>query len=318
MGSIDDLGMVPADPNLSDEQTQRDERSTEIHLLDAITFSPRWSLWAGLRQSELQRNSVRTDGSRATHYRQGFTTPWLALGHALGPGEQVYLSWGQGVESEIAPNRRGYRNAGRALPALKSEQVEAGFKHSPSTLDWHVAAFDIQRPAWRDLCDCAMVGGCTRQADGQARHRGMEAEADWRVGNWNLRGSVMALQARREGSADPGLNGLRPTNVPAASLKAQAVYDLASVPGLALLAFVTHEGERRVLPDNSIATPGWTPLDLGACYSHKLGPRTLLWRVGVDNLTDHRAWKEAPYRYDHAYLYTLAPRTFHASVQVSL
>ena len=318
VGSIDGLSVVPADPTLSDEQTNRDERSTELHLQDAITLSPRWSLWAGLRHSGLQRNSLRTDGSRATGYSQGFTTPWLALSHALSPNDQAYLSWGQGVESEVAPNRKGYSNAGQALPALKSEQVEAGFKHSESSLDWHVAGFDIQRPAWRDLGDCSLPSGCTRRADGQARHRGVEVEADWRVGRWNLRGSAMALQARREGSTDSSLNGLRPTNVPAASLKAQAAYNLASVPGLALLAFVTHEGERMVLPDNSIATPGWTKLDLGARYSHKLGPRTLLWRVGVDNLADHRAWKEAPYQYDHAYLYPLAPRTFHASVQVSL
>ena len=318
VGSSDGLSVVPADPTLSDEQTNRDERSTELHLQDAISLSPRWSLWAGLRHSELRRNSARTDGSRASHYSQGFTTPWLALSHAFSPSDQAYLSWGQGVESEVAPNRPGYSNAGQALPALKSEQIEAGFKHSEPTLDWHVAAFDIQRPAWRDLGDCNLPSGCSRRADGQARHRGLETEADWRFGRWNLRGSAMALQARREGSTDPGLNGLRPTNVPATSLKAQAAYNLAAVPGLALLGFVSHEGERMVLPDNSTATPGWTKLDLGARYSHKLGPRTLLWRVGVDNLADHRAWKEAPYQYGHAYLYPLAPRTFHASVQVSL
>ena len=318
VGSIDGLSVVPADPTLNYPQTNRDERSTEWHLQDAITLSPRWSLWAGLRRNELRRNSVQTDGLLATHYTQGFTTPWLALSHAFNPRDLAYLSWGQGVESEVVPKLPQYSNAGQALPALKSEQVEAGFKHSDGALGWHIAAFDIQRPAWRDLGDCSVPGSCTRRADGQARHRGLEAEADLRVGPWNLRGSAMALQARREGSTDPTLNGLRPTNVPAASLKAQAAYNLAALPGLALLGFVSHEGERMVLPDNRIATPGWTKLDLGARYSHKLGTRSLLWRVGVDNLADHRAWKEAPYQYGHAYLYPLAPRTFHASVQIGL
>ena len=318
VGSIDGLSVVPADPTLNYPQTNRDERSTEWHLQDAITLSPRWSLWAGLRRNELRRNSVPTDGLLATDYTQGFTTPWLALSHAFNPRDLAYLSWGQGVESEVVPKLPQYSNAGQALPALKSEQVEAGFKHNDGALGWHIAAFDIQRPAWRDLGDCSVPGSCTRRADGQARHRGLEAEADLRVGPWNLRGSAMALQARREGSTDPTLNGLRPTNVPAASLKAQAAYNLAALPGLALLGFVSHEGERMVLPDNRIATPGWTKLDLGARYSHKLGTRSLLWRVGVDNLADHRAWKEAPYQYGHAYLYPLAPRTFHASVQIGL
>ena len=316
VGSIDGLSVVPADPTLSDEQTHRDERSTEWHLQDAITLSPSWSLWAGLRNSKLQRDSVRTDGSRATHYTQSFTTPWLALSHAFNPRDLAYLSWGQGVESEVAPNRPRYSNAGQALPALKSEQVEAGFKHNGGMLVWQVAAFDIRRPVWRDVGDCSIAAGCSRTADGRARHRGMEAEADWRSGAWNLRASAMSLQARREGSADTSLNGLRPTNVPATSLKVQAAYNVAALPGLALLGFVTHEGERMVLPDNSIATPGWTKLDLGLRYSQKLtGKQLLVWRMGIDNLADRRAWKEAPYQYDHAYLYPLAPRTFHASVQ---
>ncbi len=318
VGTVDGKTRVPADASLTDEQTNRQERSTELHLQDAITLSPQWALWAGLRHSRLHRESVRTDGSRPTRYEQGFTTPWLALSHALNPQDLAYLSWGQGVESEVAPNRSRYSNAGQALPALKSRQVEAGFKHAGATLDWHLAAFDIQRPVWRDIGACAAAGTCTRQADGQARHRGVEAEVDWRVGAWNLRSSAMALQTRREGSQDNTLNGLRPTNVPASSLKTQAAYNVAAVPGLALLGFVTYEGNRMVLPDNRIATPGWTRLDLGLRYRQQWGAQTLIWRAGVDNLADHRAWKEAPYQYDHAYLYPLAPRTLHASVQLAL
>lgn len=318
VGTIDGLSVVPADPTLTDENTNRDERSTELHLQDSFTLTPQWSLWLGLRHSRLQRESVRTDGSRGTHYTQSFTTPWLAASHAFNPQDMAYLSWGQGIESEVAPNRALYTNAGESLPALKSRQVEAGFKHSDSTLDWRVAAFDIRRPAWRDIGNCDVNASCTRSEDGEAHHQGLEAEADWRLGAWNLRGSAMALHARRQGSADASLNGQRPTNVPARSLKLQSAYNVAAVPGLALLGFVTYEGERMVLPDNSIATPGWTRLDLGARYTHKLGAQTLVWRAGIDNLADRRAWKEAPFQYDHAYLYPMAPRTLHASVQINL
>ena len=318
VGRIDGSGQVPSDPTLNLEQTNRDEHSTELHLQDVITLAPQWSLWAGLRHSRLHRESVSTDGSSATQYRQAFTTPWLALSHAVTAKDMAYLSWGQGVESMVTPNLIQYTNAGRTLPSLKSQQVEAGFKHNGQTLDWQLAAFDIRRPTWRDVGDCkyGVADTCTRQVDGQARHRGVEAEVDWRLGAWNLRGSAMTLQARREGSSDTSLNGLRPTNVPASSLKAQAAYNVSALPGLAVLGFVTREGERMVLPDNSVATPGWTRLDLAARYRHKLGTQTLVWRVGIDNLTDHRAWKEAPYQYDHAYLYPLAPRSLHGSVQI--
>ncbi len=317
-GTIDGGSRVPADPSLTDENTNRSERSTELHLQDMVAIADNTSLWIGLRNSRLQRDSVRTDGSRATAYGQSFTTPWLALSQALGEDSTLYASWGQGIESQVAPNRSRYVNAGQPLPALKSRQAEAGYKQSSRSLDWRVAAFDIERPEWRDIGACDVAGSCVERADGTSRHTGVEAEAEWRSGALSLRGSAMALRARREGSSDASLNGKRPTNVPAASLKLQGAYNIAALPGLAVLGFITHEGERMVLPDNTVATPGWTRFDLGARYTQRLGVvNAAVWRVGIDNLANQRAWKEAPYQYGHAYLYPLAPRVIHASVALT-
>ena len=309
-GNIDGQSITSPDASLNDQNTNRDERSTELSLQDRITLSPQWQLWAGLRHSQLDRSSVRTNGSRATTYSQGISTPWLALAYSPTRQGLLYASAGQGVESEVVPNRPSrYSNAGQALPALKSRQFELGYKHRDEAIDWSLVAFDITRPATNDLNGARVI-------DGEARHRGLEAEAEWRSGALSLRGSATWLNARRQGSAVAALNGQRPTNVPASAVKLQAAYNLAQVPGLALLAFVSHEGERMVLPDNSVATPGWTRVDLGLRYRHQLQGHTLTWRAGIDNLADRRAWKEAPYQYEHAYLYPLAPRTLHASVEV--
>ena len=316
-GSIDGQSQVPADPSLTDENTHRDERTTELHLQDAITLSPDWQLWAGLRHTRLHRDSVRTDGSRATAYSQAFTTPWLSLAYQLNDATMVYTSWGQGIESDVAPNRSPYTNAGEALPTLISRQLEAGIKHHSSALDASMAAFDIQRPAASDIGKCSLPLSCSWQIDGSWHHSGLEAEAEWRAGAFSLRGSALALRARREGAAAPSANGLRPTNVPAFSLKLQVAYNLAAVPGLALLGFITHEGQRMVLRDNSIATPGWTRLDLAARYSTRIGGQSTVLRLGLDNALNQRAWKEAPYQFGHTYLYPLAPRTLHASAQFS-
>lgn len=151
---------MPSNPTPYDTNTQRDDGSTEWHLQDAVTLNPQWSLRAGLRHTRLQRESVRTDGLQATRYAQGFTMPWLALSHALDAATQAYLSWGQGVESEVVPNRSDRVNAGQSPPALKSLQVEAGLKHSSAPLDWQVAAFDIKRPAWRDIGTCSAANAC--------------------------------------------------------------------------------------------------------------------------------------------------------------
>ena len=73
-----------------------------------------------------------------------------------------------------------------------------------------------------------------------------------------------------------------------------------------------------VLPDNRVATAGWTRLDLGLRYAHTMAGAHWVWRLGVDNLSDERAWKESPYQYGHAYLYPLAPRTWRAALNVTL
>jgi iron complex outermembrane recepter protein len=326
-GTIDGRSIVPPDPTLTDENTNRNERSTELHLQDMLPLGAQWSLWAGARHTRLDRESARTDGSRATQYTQSFTTPWLAISRAFNAQTQAYASVGEGIESDVAPNRARYANAGQALPALKSRQVEFGLKHASEAIDWRVAAFDIRRPATGDfhtddgaaaLDDCSDTDPCLRRSDGIARHRGIEAEAEWRAGDFSLRGSAMLLRARRNGSSDAAINGLQPTNVPTRSLKLQAAYNVAAVPGLAFVGFITHEGRRMVLADNSIATPGWTRIDLGARFTQRVGEQTLVWRLGLDNATDRRAWQEAPYQFGHAYLYPLAPRTVHASLALRL
>ncbi|MDT7835182.1 TonB-dependent siderophore receptor [Aquabacterium sp. OR-4] len=328
VGSIYQDEALDPDPSLTDDSTNRRERTVELHLQDSLTLSDTLTAWAGLRHSRLHRESRYThpDDPRPTAYAQSLSTPWLGLSRQLGTGSSAYLSWGQGMESEVVPNRARYANAGQALPALKSRQLEAGYKSSSRSLDWRVAAFDIRRPVWSDLLaatgvpvdGCSSSAPCRRAADGAARHQGLEAEAEWRSGPWALRGSAMALHARREGSADSQANGKQPTNVPALSLKAQAAWQVPALPALALLGFITHEGRRQVLPKEQIATPGWTRIDLGARYSQRLGAGTsLVWRAGVDNLANRRAWKEAPFQYGHAYLYPLAPRTFHASAHLN-
>jgi iron complex outermembrane receptor protein len=315
-GTIDGHGIVPADASVPYSNTDRTERSTELHLQDAITLSPQWGLWAGLRHSRLHRASVQTNGSEANAYAQTLTTPWLAVAYTYATQDIGYLSWGRGMESEVVPNRDKYTNAGRALPALESRQIEAGFKHRGERLDWTVAAFDIHRPAASDAGVCGAAAlSCTRIVDGGTRHSGVEAEAEWRTGPWNLRASATALNARRTSPTDTTIDGRRPTNVPAASVKVQAAFNVTRAPGLALLGFVTHEGRRMVLPDNSIATPGWTRLDAGVRYAQHRRTTALVWRAGIDNLTNQRAWKESPYQYGHAYLYPLAPRTLRVSLQ---
>jgi iron complex outermembrane recepter protein len=129
---------------------------------------------------------------------------------------------------------------------------------------------------------------------------------------------VQWLRARREGSQTTAINGLEPTNVPARTLKLHAVYAAPELPGLSMQVGLTHESARMVLPDNSASIHGHTRVDIAARYQAKFGETAAIWRIGIDNLFDQRAWRESPYQFGHSYLFPLAPRTLRASMQLDL
>lgn len=312
VGTADGRTVVDAAPAAADDNTNRDERSTELHVYDQVQ-SGNFGLWLGLRHTQLHRGSasVKT-GIANPAYDQGFTTPWGALTWQLAPQNMLYASAGQGVETYVAPNRSDYGSqAGQPLPAQRSRQIELGYKHEGQHLGWSVAAFDIHRPYVADT-------GTTYTVDGEQRHMGLEAAVDWREGAWSAHASAMRLRARREGAASAAENGLLPANVALRSARGQLGYSPAAAPGLTLMGSLSFEGARQVLPDNSVQIPAWAVLGLSAKQTLRAMGHDLTLRAGVDNLTDRRAWKESPFQFGHAYLYPLAPRTWRASVQVAL
>jgi iron complex outermembrane receptor protein len=317
-GTIDGKTTVPPAPDAVFANTNRDERSTELYARDRIRLGA-WTAWLGVRRTRLERSAVDTQGNGATSYAQSFTAPFGALSWAPAAEQLLYASWGRGIESDVAPVLPMYANAGQALPAAKSTQVEAGWKGSTSAWDWELAVFDIRRPSWRDVGACDGSGAsCTRMLEGTQRHRGADASLDWRRGEWSARVGAQWLHARIEGTGDPALDGTRPPNVPERSLLVGLAWSSAALPGLAVQATARYEGPREVLPDNSIRIGSWTTADLGARYERRVAGVAWTARLGVNNVFDREAWRESPYQFSHAYLFPLAPRTWRMSLQVDL
>jgi iron complex outermembrane receptor protein len=167
-----------------------------------------------------------------------------------------------------------------------------------------------------DSCDRLGTTPCEGMYDGSAVHQGLEAGAHWAAGQWRLDGSMTLLDAKRRGSvAEPSTNGQRPINVPKIVARAKATYLVPMVPGLAIDALVSHEGNRAVLPDQSIMLPSWTRFDAAVRYTTKVQGVTTRWIAGVDNIADRRYWRESPTQFGHVYLFAGAPRTFRLALQ---
>lgn len=295
----------------------RHERTTEWMAQDAITFSPQWQAWLGLRYTQLRRLSAPTDGSQATPIDQDLTTPWAALAWTFAPQTRAYISWGEGAEVEAAPYGGSYSNAGQVLPALKSRQFELGVK-SQSTLQtslghlnqqWGANWFHIHRPVAGD------VGGAYL-TDGGATHQGLEGYWQGRLGAWSAAGSAMVIDAQRDGSATDGVNGKTPVNVPRRTVKLSGAYNWAASLPVTLQADVVHEGARWVDAGNTVLLPAWTRVDVGVRATQTMGPQTVTWRAGVTNLFDKRAWRESPTSFGHIYLFPMTQRTVTLSAQI--
>ena len=350
-GDISGTRTVPADPSLTDANTHRDERWLELSLTDAIRIDAANTLWLGLRQTDLRRSSLRTDGSRPASYAQSITTPWLGYTHQWAAGPMAYISAGQGIESQIVPNKPSqYTNAGVALPALRSRQIEIGLRQgfghalrpaqqqTPASAGgaggaggaspaegawngtWQVALFRVHRPMSNlDACNHLGLTPCTGEFDGEAVHTGLEASVSAERGAWQWGLGAMALNTRRQGSrSEPELNGKRIANVPRAAARAHVLWRVPAATGLALRADLSAEGRRPATPDGSIQLPAWARVDAAVEYSTQTSGHPLQWRLGIDNIANRRYWREAPYQFGHIYLYPGAPRTLRLSLTASL
>ena len=322
-GSIVAPAPLAADPSLTYAPTNRRERSLELSVSDVIAWNDAFTTWAGVRGTSLRRHSVATDGSQATATRAHLFAPWLAASYQIPKRGMVYASYGQGLETEVVPNRSEYANAGQTLPTAKSQQIEVGYKLNTATTQWQAAAFSITRPAFGNAsvaglsCDGFTPGSCFRQRDGSAVHRGLELSASSLPASaskpWRLEGGITSVQAQRTDSAlSPTLNGLRPSNVPRWIARVNGELLVSAVPGLALQAHVSHEANRAVLADNRLILPAWTRLDVAARYSAAYG----VWSLGVNNALNTRYFKESPTQYGHVYLFTGEGRALRLALDV--
>lgn len=296
--------------------TNSTDNNTELSLKDRVQLAKHTHLWLGLRHTQLDRQSIQTDGHAEVRDTRGINTPWLALSQQLTDHHTLYVSYGKGLEAESAPSQPSYANAGQPLPALRSTQREVGVKSKRERTTLQATWFDITRPVTTDGLSCSSVSGsCNRQIDGQAHHQGLEISIQSKLTQWNLGGSAMWLDAKREhASVENHLNGQRPLNVPSYILRGVAEYRSARVVGLRSSLRLSREGERNVTENGGIQIPAWTTVDANTHYDTKFNNLASSWTLAIQNLANARYWRESPRQYGQYFLYPGAPRTLRATV----
>ncbi|OYU46627.1 MAG: hypothetical protein CFE44_01090 [Burkholderiales bacterium PBB4] len=272
--------VVPADPSLTELNTNSRQRATEGFATMTSVLSETVQAVVGFRTTSLARNSARSDGSRAVSLQQNVSTPWLAATWQAAPESFVYASWGQGVELESVPNRPSrYTNFGETLPALKSEQLELGWKwliQPRYTLS--TAIFSIDRPYADDLLGAGLP---TRIAGAKAaRHRGLELALSGKPSPaLSVQSTLSWLDARFTSALDPALVGQRVTNVPKTKASVFTDYKFSHLPGLSLHGLLVVEDGKTATADGATVLPLAWQLDTGFAYAHRISGTTV--RIGV-------------------------------------
>jgi iron complex outermembrane receptor protein len=304
-------------------QNDRTERSTEVYLRDSLRLSEAWRAWAGMRHTQISRTQTLSDLSQpSSRVSQSMTTPWAALGYEWAPMRQVYASWGEGIEllaSKFSIPGSTFTNSGEVLPAAKSRQWELGMKGQSAQLGWSIDWFHIVRPEARSVFQGTDDNGYvyTYQRDGESVHQGLEGQMQARVHAWTINASAMVLDAKLRNSSKEGFDGKAPANVPDYAIKLAAAYRVATLPGLTLQGDVVTEGPRTVDVSNDVRLSAWTRLDASVTLAQRWSSNAVTWRLGITNLLDTKAWREAPTQFDHIYLIPMAGRAVTVSAQLS-
>ena len=139
-------------PTLTDENTNRDERRTELYLRDAITLDrARQPVARPAPHAPAPRERAHRRHRAPTDYAQSFTHTVAGRELRARAGADWSTPAGaSGVESEVAPNRARYTNAGAGAAGAEEPagrgRPQGQRRRTPSG---GVALFDIRRPLVR-------------------------------------------------------------------------------------------------------------------------------------------------------------------------
>ena len=129
-----------------------------------------------------------------------------------------------------------------------------------------------------------------------------------------LNGSATWLDAEMNKTEGGKYDGNRAVGVARFYMVLGAEYDIKPIEGLTATARVNHTGSQYADKENDKKLSDYTTLDLGVRYRTRVNAdqNEMVWRLGVDNVTNKKYWSGA--NDTSEYLYMGAPRTVKVSM----
>ncbi|MFS2222698.1 TonB-dependent receptor [Pantoea sp. B65] len=241
-----------------------------------------------------------------SRFEQSRWTP--AVGLMVKPWEHIAL-YANHIES-LQPGSQapqGTANYGSSVGVIHSKQNEVGVKVDYQRVGGSLALFEIKLPS-------AVTNASNEYVlDGEQRNRGIELNVFGEpVLGLRLNGSATWIDAELTKTANGANDGNTAVGVPGYNMVLGAEYDIKPVEGLTATALINHSGSQYANAANSKKLDSYTTLDLGMRYSMKLKENDMVWRLGVDNVTNEAYW--ASVDNSGTYIFQGEPRTLKLSM----
>lgn len=286
-------------------------RSTGVSLSDTLSaLDDKLLLTLGARRQQVMVRNYSPAGveDRNAAFDAMKVTPVYGL--VVKPWQSVSL-YANHVES-LQPGTTAPReavNSGQVSGIVTSKQNEVGVKLDYGRIGGSLALFEIKQPV-------GMVGDNGYYGlYGEQRNRGVELSLFGEpVYGVRVMGSAMFIDPELTKTKDGANNGNDAIGTPRWQWRLGGEWDIPGVENLTATGTLYRSGGQYANVDNSVKLDGWTRLDLGMRYSMKVNEQKIVWRAGVENVTNEKYW--ASVDNSGTYITQGEPRTVKVSMSV--
>jgi iron complex outermembrane receptor protein len=312
--SLEDTPEVASPPtilaagNMSDPGVTGRNRMTGVSLSDTVSFlDDRVFVTVGARHQKLSISNYSYTGELDSKYDDSATSPIYGL--VVKPWQHVslYANHIEGLQQGPTAPATAI-NANTTFAPSKSKQNEVGVKLDMGDYGANLALFEIKQPT-------GVTDPATQifSVAGEQRNRGVELNLFGEpVRGVRVIGGISVIDAKLQDTKNPDTEGNKAFGVPNYTAVLNTEWDLPWVQGLTLQGRVTHAGSQYLDAENTQKVKPWTTLDLGVRYAMKVERHDVVWRLGVENVTNKSYWTSAY----GGYLVQGDPRTVKLSVAV--
>ena len=283
--------------DMGDPGTVSRVRNNGVAISDTLSvLDDRLQLIAGARRQNVVVRNYDYTGAESSSFDETKVTP--AFGLVVKPWEHISL-YANHIEALQAGetagtlfNGQAVINGGQVSGIETSKQNEVGIKAEYSRVAGSLALFEIKKPVGVYM----PVGTSNYEFtnNGEVRNRGLELNLFGEpLLGVRLNGSMAWYDPELTKTQDGTYDGNDAIGVPRYQAVIGGEWDLPGLTGLTATTKFIHTGSQYADQANSLKVDSWNRLDVGLRYDMNLPKNNIVWRAGIENVTNEKYWASA-------------------------